>query len=64
MCNFERSIDHTKYDLRGELDLHICDYVLLDEDNTEILSSNITDLNVLQLNIRGLLNKQDHLKIL
>ena len=31
------------------------------EDNTELLSSSPTDLNVLQLNIRGLLNKQDRL---
>ena len=34
------------------------------EDNTELLSSSPTDLNVLQLNIRGLLNKQDQLTTL
>ena len=50
------------YDLKNELDLIDCTYVMSDEDNTELKSSLDTDLNVLQLNIRGLLNKQDRLK--
>ena len=50
------------YDLKNELDLVDCNYVMPDEDNIEIKSSANTDLNVLQLNIRGLLNKQDRIK--
>ena len=50
------------YDLKNELDLVDCKYVMPDEDNIEIKSSANTDLNVLQLNIRGLLNKQDRIK--
>ena len=50
------------YDLKNELDLIDCTYVMSDEDNLELKSSRDTDLNVLQLNIRGLLNKQDRLK--
>ena len=61
MGNFDIPILHTNYDLREELNLNNCDYVVPGEDNTDLLSSNPTDLNVLQLNIRGLLNKQDRL---
>ena len=50
------------YDLKNELDLVDCKYVMPDEDNKEIKSFANTDLNVLQLNIRGLLNKQDRIK--
>ena len=49
---------HTNYDLKEELNLISCEYVVPGEDNTELLSSTPTDLNVMQLNIRGLLNKQ------
>ena len=60
MVSFDISTIHTNYDLKEELNL-ICEYVVPGEDNTELLSSSPTDLNVLQLNIRGLLNKQDRL---
>ena len=59
MGNFDIPIIHTNYDLKEELNLASCEYVMLDDDNIELLSSTPTDLNVLQLNIRGLLNKQD-----
>ena len=58
---FDIPILHTNYDLREELNLINCEYVVPGEDNIDLLSSNTTDLNVLQLNIRGLLNKQDRL---
>ena len=59
MGNFDIPILHTNNDLREELNLNTCDYVEPEEDNINMLSSNPTDLKVLQLNIRGLLNKQD-----
>ena len=59
MGNFDIPISHTNYDPREELNLNNCDYVVPGEDNLDLLSSNPTDLKVLQLNIRGLLNKQD-----
>ena len=62
--NFDIPIKHTNYDLKEEFDLVNCAYVMPYEDNTELLSSFPTDLNVLQLNIRGLLNKQDRLTAL
>ena len=61
MGNFEVPINHTNYDIKAELDLVDCDYVMPHDENTEVLSSIPTDLKVLQLNIRGLLNKQDRL---
>ena len=61
MGNFDIPILHTNYDLREELNLNICDYVEPGEYNIDMLSSNPTDLKVLQLNIRGLLNKQDRI---
>ena len=64
MGNFDIPINHTNYDLKEELDLVSCEYVVPHEDNTELLSSLTTDLNVLQLTIRGLLNKQDQLTAL
>ena len=44
------------YNLSSELDLPACDYV--DVEQLEGLRPNKYDLSVLQLNIRGLLNKQ------
>ena len=61
MGNFDMPNLHTNYDLREDLNLNICDYVEPGEDNMDMLSLNPTDLKVLQLNIRGLLNKQDRL---
>ena len=60
MGNFDIPTIHTNYDLK-ELNLISCEYMVPGEDNTELLSSTPTDLNVMQLNIRGLLNKQDQL---
>ena len=59
MGNFDIPTIHTNYDLKEELNLISCEYMVPGEDNTELLSSTPTDLNVMQLNIRGLLNKQD-----
>ena len=59
MGNIDIPTIHINYDLKEELNLNSCEYVVSSEDNTELLSSSPTDLNVLQLNIRGLLNKQD-----
>ena len=64
MGTFDVPTIHTNYDLREELNLNSCEYVMPGEDNTELLFSSPTDFNVLQLNIRGLLNKQDWLKTL
>ena len=48
------------YNLSSELDLPTCDYV--DVEQLEGLRPNKYDLSVLQLNIRGLLNKQGGLR--
>ena len=64
MANFDIPTIHTNYNLKEELNLNNCEYIVPGEDNTELLSSSPTDLNVLQLNIRGLLNKQDRLTTL
>ena len=49
----------TQYDLRSELGVSDSAYVEVDEINKPIHYRN--DLNIIQLNIRGLLNKQDQL---
>ena len=49
MGNFDIPIFHTNYDLMEELNLINCDYVVPGEDNIDLLSSNPTDLKVLQL---------------
>ena len=59
MGTFDIPTIHTNYDLKEELNLNSCEYVMPGENNTELLSSSPTDLNAMQLNIRGLLNKQD-----
>ena len=64
MGNFDVPAIHTNYDLQEQLNLINCEYVVPGEDKTDLQSSSSTDLNVLQLNIRGLLNKQDRLKTL
>ena len=61
MGNFDVPTIHTIYDLKEELNLINCEYVVCGDNNTDLQSSSPTDLNVLQLNIRGLLNKQDRL---
>ena len=52
MGKFDIPTIHTNYDLKEELDLASCEYVMPDDDNTELLSATPTDLNVLQLNIQ------------
>ena len=64
MDNLQLPFTTPGYDLKEELDLVNCTYVMPDEDHKELKSSLDTDLNVLQLNIRGLLNKQDPLKLI
>ena len=49
----------TQYDLRSELGVTDSAYVEVEEINKSIDHRN--DLNIIQLNVRGLLNKQDHL---
>ena len=50
--------DH--YNLSSELDLPLCDYI--DVEQLKGIRPHKSDLSVLQLNIRGLLNKQGHFK--
>ena len=64
MGSFNIPINPYNYDLGDVLDLPNCDYVLPGDDYKELLSSTLTDLKVMQLNLRGLLNKQDCLKTL
>ena len=54
------SLGEGHYNLSLELDLPACDYV--DVEQLEGLRPNKYDLSVLQLNIRGLLNKQGQLR--
>ena len=61
MGNFDVPTMHTNYDLKEELNLLNCEYVVSGDKNADLQSTSPTDLNVLQLNIRGLLNKQDRL---
>ena len=61
MGNFDVNAIHTNYDLKEEINLINCQYVVPGDNNTDLQSSSPTDLNVLQLNIRGLLNNQDQL---
>ena len=49
----------TQYDLRSELGVSDSTYVEVDEINKPVNYRN--DLKIIQLNIRGLLNKQDQL---
>ena len=62
MGSFTIPINQSNYDIKCELDLPNCDYLLPGNDNNDLLSSASTDLIIMQLNIRGLLNKKDSLK--
>ena len=57
---FSLDLNNDKYDLRDELDIHDCKYVELETILQSQKEKN--DLRIVQLNIRGLLNKQDHLQ--
>ena len=61
MGSFNIPTHHSDYDLKDELELPNCDYVLPEDDQNELMSSSPCDLTVMQLNIRGILNKNDHL---
>ena len=54
------SSDTDCYNLSSELELPLCDYI--DIEDLEGLKPHKNDLSVLQLNIRGLLNKQGQLR--
>ena len=58
MFNFDLNDSH--YDLREELGVYDCKYVEVEELSKAL--NKVHDLVVIQLNIRGLLNKQDQLK--
>ena len=61
MCGIANiALGEGHYNLSSELDLPACDYV--DIEQLEGLRPNKYDLSVLQLNIRGLLNKQGRLR--
>ena len=61
MCKLSDAISETEnYNLSSELELPLCDYV--DVEQLKGLRPRKSDLSVLQLNIRGLLNKQGRLK--
>ena len=64
MSSFSKPNHHSNYDLRDELELPNCDYVLPEDDQNELRSSSLCDLTVMQLNIRDILNKHDHLTTL
>ena len=60
MCKAEICSDIVTYDLVNELGLKCCDY--LDNENASKIKPGKNDLSIIEINIRGLLNKQDHLK--
>ena len=57
---FDLDLNNSQYDLREELGLFDCNYQ--DIENLEELKPKKNDIGIIQLNIRGLLNKQDQLK--
>ena len=57
---FDVDLNKSQYDLREELGVFDCNYQ--DMENLEELKPKKNDLGIIQLNIRGLLNKQDQLK--
>ena len=59
MCRATVCSADSNYDLSTELGLASCDY--LDTDDTSRIRPGKNDLSVMQLNTRGLLNKQGHL---
>ena len=59
MCLFEGLNKLSNFDLRTELDLPNCEYLDAEDINKDGLALADTDLNILQHNIRGLLNKQN-----
>ena len=60
MCKAEICSDIVTYDLVNKLGLKCCDY--LDNENASRIKPGKNDLSIIEINIRGLLNKQDHLK--
>ena len=64
MCLFEGLNKLSYYDPKTELDLPSCEYLDAEYINKDGLALADTDLNILQHNIRGLLNKQHCIKLL
>ena len=56
---FNLDLNDSQYDLRDELGVYDCKY--LESENLGKPKNNRNDLRIIQLNIRGLLNKQDQL---
>ena len=61
MGNFDIPIAHTNYDLQDKLNLLNCEYVVPGDMKVDLQTASPTDLNILELNIRGMLNKQTQL---
>ena len=59
MCRADVCSVVTDYDLNSELSLPACDYV--NPDNSGRIKPGKSDLCIMQINTRGLLNKLDHL---
>ena len=57
---FDLDLNNSQYDLHEELGVFDCKYREI--VNLEELKPKKNDLSIIQLNIRGLLNKQDQLK--
>ena len=57
---FNLDLNDTQYDLHEELGVHDCKYLEIEELEKSLNKMN--DLGIVQLNIRGLINKQDQLK--
>ena len=59
MSKFSFELNQAQYDLRSELDVYDCEYI----EGVDIppLKNKHSDLRILHLNVRGLLNKQNQL---
>ena len=60
MTEFNVELSPTQYDLRSELGVFNCKYI--ESSDTPSINNKQTDLRIIQLNIHGLINKQDQLK--
>ena len=59
MTEFNVELSPTQYDLRSELGVFNCKYI--ESVDTPMSNNKQNDLRVIQLNVRGLINKQDQL---
>ena len=60
MTDLNVELSPTQYDLRSELGVFNCKYI--ESVDTPSVSNKQNDLRIIQLNVRGLINKQDQLK--